>query len=92
MIEQGVYRPEDALLMVEYVELVAETAENRRECREMTDKGSAEYKRVRTAWHSGLVLVDKIGSSLGLGPVARIRLGLVQLKGASLLSHFEDID
>lgn len=92
MIEQGVYRPEDALLLVEYVELVAETAENRRECRDMADKSTAEYKRVRTAWHSGLVLVDKIGSSLGLGPVARIRLGLTQLKGATLLSHFEDID
>lgn len=44
-----------------------------------------QVKRARTAWQQSLRSAVQLGGELGLGPVARVRLGTAKVVGASLL-------
>lgn len=42
-------------------------------------------KRARAGWNQATILAARLSAELGLGPVARVRLGLARVQGASLL-------
>lgn len=66
------------------------SSEERRELRYDEDlrrelwPASAAIRRVRTAYKQHMDLVLRLASEFGLSPVARLRLGILQLQGASL--------
>ena len=49
------------------------------------EPGSPEEKRVRVSYNDSLAHARQIAGDFGMTPVARLRLGLLQVKGASLL-------
>lgn len=51
---------------------------------------SAGLRRLRTAYKQHMDMVLRIASEFGLSPVARLRLGILQLQGASLTDLFGD--
>jgi phage terminase small subunit len=48
---------------------------------------SAEVKRTRAGWTQAYKAALSASGDLGLGPVARVRLGLAKVQGASLLGQ-----
>jgi phage terminase small subunit len=42
-------------------------------------------KRARAGWNQATILAARLSAELGLGPVARVRLGLARVQGQSLL-------
>ena len=49
------------------------------------DMASAIVKRTRSAWTASYKAASSAAGDLGLGPTNRVRLGLAQVQGASLL-------
>lgn len=42
-------------------------------------------KRARAGWNQATILATRLSAELGLGPVARVRLGLARVQGQSLI-------
>lgn len=53
---------------------------------------SGSYKRLRTAYLQTMRTLKSYIDEFGITPVARLRLGLLQLQGADLLGAFRDDD
>ena len=49
-----------------------------------------QVKRARTAWLQSVRAAASLSADLGLGPVARVRLGLAKVEGASLLQVLQE--
>lgn len=89
LIEQRVFRPSDVFLLEELVETWADARRFRRAARDV-DPDSAEAKRLGVRYEKNMALVLRMAAEFAISPVSRTRLGLVQIKGATLLSQFED--
>ncbi len=85
LISTGVFRSSDRLLLLELCEALGEAQEFRRQLRTEPDKGSPEAKRLRTGYLQQMKLVMQISAEFGISPVARLRLGLMRVQGATLL-------
>ncbi|GAA2141508.1 hypothetical protein GCM10009760_25750 [Kitasatospora kazusensis] len=85
LIASGTFRESDGFLLVELCEMWSEAQEFRRALRAEPDKGGAEAKRLRAGYLQSMKLVMSIASEFGISPVARLRLGLMQVQGATLL-------
>ena len=86
LVEHKLLKPSDLPLLIEMVEALA-LAKRFRE-RLLTEMDGmndpAEVKRLRTAWVDALRSASSLAGDFGIGPVARVRLGLTKLQGASL--------
>lgn len=49
------------------------------------ERTSAEIKRLRSGWNAAYKMALSASGDMGLGPVARVRMGLAKVQGASLL-------
>lgn len=54
------------------------------------DAASAVVKRTRSAWVAAYRVASSAAGDLGLGPTARVRLGLAQVQGQSLLESLTE--
>lgn len=54
------------------------------------ERASAEVKRLRSGWNAAYKMALAASGDLGLGPVARVRLGLAKVQGASLLDALSE--
>jgi hypothetical protein len=48
-----------------------------------------QVKRARAAWLQALTAAQRLSDGLGLGPVARVRLGLAKVQGLSLVEELQ---
>ena len=53
------------------------------------EAAEASVKRARSGWTAAFKAALSSSADLGLGPVARVRLGLTKLQGASLLGELD---
>ena len=107
LVNSGVFRSSDALMLVEMCEMLSQAQRYRRRSQEIMDRldmaideGNLEsevmfdamLKRTNTAHEKALTLALRMATEFGISPVARVKLGLARVKGASLLSSFSDDD
>lgn len=55
----------------------------------LVELASGQVKRARSAWTSAYKAAMSAAGDLGLGPTARVRLGLAQVQGQSLLESLQ---
>lgn len=88
----GVLRESDAVLLTELVEAIALSRWFRQELQAEMRNGGAdtpEAKRLRAGWAQAAKLAWSMAAEFGVSPVARVRLGLAKVQGASLLAVME---
>ena len=100
LIAMGVFSPSDTFLLFELCETLASAQGFRREVHrlqarldaadaagddELAETISGRLKRARAGYLQHMKLVLSIAGEFGVSPVARLRLGLMKVQGASLL-------
>ena len=102
LIEAKVFRPADGLLLAELCEAFAMAQGFRSEVTSLqerlaraTEAGaekelSDRIKKARTGYRQAMQTVMSIAGEYGITPVARMRLGLLQLQGNSFLDAWKN--
>lgn len=91
--QTGVYRESDEILLSELCESLALARHFRRALQPIIAGGeldSPEAKRLRSGYRESMQTAMSIAGEFGISPVARLRLGLMRVKGTSLLDALEN--
>ena len=85
----GILTEADVPLLVEFCEALASARQFRALLGRTHDKAGAEEKRLRSGYAEMMRIALSIGSEYGISAAARVRVGLMRVRGASLLEQWE---
>lgn len=92
LAKTGAVRPMDATLLALWATLTAAAIRALVTLAAEPDPGSAEAKRLSVQAMTAVDKSLKIGAEMGLSPLSRVRLGVHQLQGTSLLASLGDLE
>lgn len=90
-MQSGMYQNSDRFMLVELVEMLAEAKAFRRALRACDDRAGSQARYLRIGYEKCMMMALKISAEFGISPVARLRLGLGQIKAQTLLEALDQL-